>query len=128
MDHECGHQHRAHHDSRALDRVKSLIFGLLGIAVLAAAPAEQTFTGVITDSMCPDGDHSHMKMGPTDAECTKACVSIHDAMYVLYDGKQTYVLSDQKTPEKFAGKKVTVAGTLDAKTKTIQVDSIAAAK
>jgi len=29
-------------------------------------------------------------------------------------------------PEKFAAKKVTVTGTLDAKTKTIQVDSIAA--
>ena len=69
-----------------------------------------------------------MKMGPTDAECTKACITYHGSMYVLYDGKQTYVLSDQKTPEKFAGKKVTVAGTLDAKTKTIQVDSIAAAK
>jgi hypothetical protein len=47
---------------------------------------------------------------------------------VLYDGKAAYSLSDQKTPEKFAGKKVTVKGTLDAKTKTIQVDSIAAAK
>jgi len=108
--------------------VKSLIIGLLGIALLAAAPAKQTFTGVLTDSMCPGGDHSHMQMGPTNADCAKACVSIHDAMYVLYDGKQTYTLSDQKTPEKFAGKKVTVTGTLDAKTKTIRVDSIAAAK
>jgi hypothetical protein len=69
-----------------------------------------------------------MKMGPTDAECTKACVSIHGASYVLYDGKEVYTLSDQRTPEKFAGKKVTVTGTLDAKTKTIQVDSITAAK
>ncbi len=67
-------------------------------------------------------------MGPTDAECTKACVSIHGAAYVLYDGKQTYELSDQTTPEKFAAKKVTVTGTLDAKTKTIKVDSIIAAK
>jgi hypothetical protein len=49
-------------------------------------------------------------------------------MYVLSVGKEAYTLSDQKTPEKFAGKKVTVTGTLDAKTKTIQVDSIAAAK
>ena len=69
-----------------------------------------------------------MRMGPTDAECTKACVSIHGASYVLYDGKQVYTLSDQKTPEKFAGQKVTVTGTLDGKSKTIQVDSIAAAK
>jgi hypothetical protein len=108
--------------------VKLLIFGLLAIAALAAPPGKQTFTGVVTDSMCADGDHSHMRMGPADAECTTACVSIHGAMFVLYDGKKTYTLSDQKTPEKFAGKKVTVTGTLDAKTKTIQVDSIAAAK
>ena len=92
------------------------------------APAKQTFTGVVTDSMCSDGDHSQMRMGPTDAECTKACVDIHGAMYVLYDGKQTYTLSDQKAPEKLAGRRVTVTGTLDAKTKTIRVDSIAPAK
>ncbi len=102
--------------------------GLLAVLALAAAPGRQTFTGIISDSMCPDGDHSHMKMGPTDAECTKACVSIHGATYVLYDGKQTYDLSDQNTPEKFAAKRVTVKGTLDAKTKTIQVDSITLAK
>ena len=108
--------------------MKRLIFGLLAIAALALAAGKQTFTGVVTDSMCSDGDHSHMKMGPTDAECTTACVSIHGASYVLYDGKQTYTLSDQKTPEKFAGKKVMVTGTLDGKTKTIQVASITAAK
>lgn len=100
---------------------------LAAVAALAAPP-KQTFTGVITDSMCEDGDHSHMKMGPTDAECTKACVDIHGASYVLYDGKQTYKLSDQKTPEKFAGKKVAVTGTLDAKSKTIHVDSMAPAR
>ena len=37
-------------------------------------------------------------------------------------------LSDQRTPEKFAAQKVTVIGTLDPKTKTIQVDSITEAK
>jgi hypothetical protein len=108
--------------------MKALVLSLLIIAALAAAPAKRTFTGVITDSMCDNGDHSHMRMGPTDAECTTACVSIHGAAYVLYDGEDVYTLSDQRTPEKFAGKKVTVTGTLDAKTKTIQVDSITAAK
>jgi len=106
--------------------VKFSIFSLLAIAALAGAQGKQTFTGTITDSMCPTADHSQMKMGPTDAECTKACVSIHGAMYVLYDGKNVYELSDQKTPEKFAAKKVKVTGTLDAKTKTIKVDSITA--
>ena len=108
--------------------MKPSILSLLAIAVLSAAPGKQTFTGTITDSMCTTADHSQMKMGPTDADCTKACVSIHGATYVLYDGKNVYQLSDQKTPEKFAAKKVTVTGTLDAKTKTIKVDSITAAK
>jgi hypothetical protein len=108
--------------------MKSLIFSLLIISTLSATQGKRRFSGVVSDSMCPEGNHWRMRMGPTDAECTIACVSIHDAKYELYDGKQTYTLSDQKTPEKFAAKKVTVTGTLDPKTMTIQVDSIAAAK
>ena len=108
--------------------MKSFLLGLLATALFAAAADQHTFTGVITDSMCARADHSHMRMGPTDAECTIACVMIHDASYMLFDGKAAYTLSDQKTPEKFAGKKVTVKGTLNAKTNTIQVESIAAAK
>jgi hypothetical protein len=107
---------------------KSLVFTLLVAATFASAQGKQTFTGVITDSMCANNDHSQMQMGPTAAECTIACVRAHDAQYVLYDGKQAFTLSDQRTPEKFAGQKVTVRGTLDAKTKKIQVDSISAAK
>jgi Protein of unknown function (DUF5818) len=106
-----------------------LLFGaLFAVASLAAAPGQQTFIGVITDSMCPRGDHSRMRMGSTDAECTIACIDAHGAMYVLYDGKEAYTLSDQQKPEKFAGKRVRVVGRLDAKTKTIQVESITAAK
>ena len=108
--------------------MKHLILSLLAIGTLAAAQRKQTFTGVITDSMCATADHSKMQMGPTDAQCTVACIMEHGATYILYDGKQAYTLSDQRTPEKFAAQKVKVTGTLDAKTKTIQVDSITAAK
>jgi hypothetical protein len=108
--------------------MKSPMLSLLAMAVLAAAPGKQKFTGIVTDSMCAQADHSQMRMGPTDAECTVACVQAHGALYVLYDGKHAYTLSDQQTPEKFAGKKVTVTGTLDAKTAAIEVDSISAAK
>jgi uncharacterized protein DUF5818 len=112
----------------AMKRLGLILLALLAIVVLAVAQRKQTFTGVITDSMCDRADHSGMRMGPTDAECTVACVMVHGASYVLYDGKAAYTLSDQQTPEKFAGQKVTVTGTLDAKTKTIRVDSITAAK
>jgi hypothetical protein len=112
--------------------MKSLIVSLVLVAAFAAAQGKRKFTGVITDSMCSSADHKGMRMGPTDAECTIACVAAHGALYVLYDGKEVYTLSDQTAPEKFAGKKVTVTGTLDARTKTIHMDngagSIAAAK
>ena len=105
-----------------------LISILLALAFLSAAPGKQTFTGTITDDMCGNAGHAHMRMGPTDAECTLACIMAHGSTYVLYNGKDVYTLSNQRTSEKFAGQKVAVIGTLDAKTKTIQVESMTAAK
>lgn len=107
--------------------MRKVILGLI-IVALAVAQDKRTFTGVVTDSECAKGDHSSMRMGPTDAECVIACVGVHGASYVLFDGKDVYTLSDQKGPEKFAAKRVVVAGSLDAKTKIIRVDSIVAAK
>ena len=108
--------------------MRSLIVTLLAAASLSAAQGKQTFTGTITDDMCGNAGHARMRMGPTDAECTKACISAHGATYVLDDGKNVYTLSDQRTPEQFAAQKVRVVGTLNAKTRTIQVESIRAAK
>src|SRR5450432_2682358 len=99
--------------------MRNLAAILLAATVVAAAPVKHTFTGIITDDMCGKADHSQMRMGPTDAECTVACVNAHGALYVLYDGKQIYTLSDQQAPEKFAGKMVRIIGRLDDKTKTI---------
>ena len=94
---------------------------------MASAQGRHRFTGVITDSMCATADHSQMKMGSNDAECVIACIDDHGASYVLYDGKQVYFLSDQTTPEKFAGKKVVITGTLDPVKKILQVEKIALA-
>jgi hypothetical protein len=99
---------------------------LLPFLFSAALAAAATFTGTITDSMCAL-DHKSMNMG-ADADCVKACVKGHGAKYVLHDGKKAYKLSDQQTPEKYAGQKVTVTGTLYEKTGVIKVDAIAAAK
>jgi len=126
VDHERGHVDRAPHDSGRITTTKFLLAGLLaGTAI--AAPGKQTFTGVITDSECGAAGHSRMQMGPTDAECTYACIQAHGASYVLLVGKTVYNLSNQQLPEKFAGARVKVTGTLDAKTKTktIAVQSIA---
>ena len=108
--------------------MKPVLLGFFLVAAMAPAQNRQTFSGTITDDMCGSAGHASMRMGPTDAECTTLCVMLHDAKYVLFDGKNVYLLSDQATPEKFAAQKVTVVGTLDAKTRTITVASITAAK
>jgi hypothetical protein len=99
---------------------------LLSVLPLVAGQAEQTFVGTISDDMCAL-DHTAMRMGPTDAECTHACVEEHDAAYVLVDGSAVFRLSDQRAAKPFAGKKVKVAGKLDKATNTITVGSISAA-
>jgi hypothetical protein len=113
-----------------------LIVSVLGLVSLATqsthaplgAQSPQAFVGVITDDMCAKDGHETMRMGPNDAECTKACVEAHGAEYVLADGTNVYTLSDQKTPAQFAGQRVRVTGTLNATTRAIQVQSISAAK
>jgi len=107
--------------------IKTIATALISTALLCAAPAAEKFTGTITDDMCGAENHAGMKMG-TDEKCVTECVKGMNAKYALNDGKDIYVLSDQKTPAKFAAKKVTVTGTLDAKTKTIKVEKIEAAK
>ena len=92
-------------------------------ALLASAADQKTYSGVITDTMCGK-DHAAMKVSP-DSKCVVECVR-HDKnnKYALFDGKNVYVLSDQKSPEQFAGQKVKIAGTLYEKTKILKVVSI----
>ena len=104
--------------------MQALIFGFLWIGALAAGESQQTFIGQVTDSECANANHSQMQMGSTDAECARACIFAHGALYVLYDGNEVYRLSDQLASEEFAGRKVRVTGRLDSETQTIKMGSI----
>jgi hypothetical protein len=113
--------------SRRIDRFAAAIPVLL--AVLAAAPAtprKQTLIGIVSDNMCAQTGHAAMRMGPTDAECTVACVDVHGALFVLVSGKDVYTFSDQQLPSKFAGRKVRASGTVEnvKGEKVFRVDSI----
>lgn len=100
--------------------MKTICFTImLAAAAIAAKPG--TFTGVITDTMC-GASHDMMKGHPA-SECVQMCVK-GQSSYALYDGKNVFNLSDQKTPAKFAAQRVKVTGTLDEKSKTIKVSSI----
>jgi hypothetical protein len=92
-------------------------------ALCLAAGGPKKYTGVITDEMC-SGDHK--EMGGTDpAKCTLECVKSMHSKYALKSGSKVWVLSDQKTPEQYAGKKVVVTGNVEGK--QLQVVSIAPA-
>ena len=103
--------------------MKGFTLILAAAATLLAGGSAQTFTGTITDSMCV-ANHAMMHVSP-DAKCVRECAKAGgNVKYVLYDGKTAYKLSDQQTPEQFAGQKVSVTGTLFAKTGIIQVEKI----
>ncbi len=104
--------------------MKTLFAAVLGTALLwSAADRQQSFTGVITDTMC-GADHKSMNVAP-DSKCVVECVK-HGSKYALLVGSNVYVLSDQQTPEKFAAQKVKVTGALDERTKILRADKIEA--
>jgi len=99
----------------------------LTLILFAALLQAGTFTGVITDSMCAE-NHKVMKIAP-DEKCVRDCIKMDKATrYALLSGKKVYKLSDQKTPEAFAAKKVVITGKLFEKTGIIQVEKIELAK
>ena len=86
-----------------------------------------SYKGVITESMCLT-NHKAMNMG-SDPDCIRQCVKTGQGVrYVLWNGQTAYKLSDQQTPEKFAGQKVTITGTLYQRTAILKVDRIQAVK
>jgi 3-methyladenine DNA glycosylase AlkD len=108
--------------------MKRAILGMVfASAIAAAAEKAQTFTGVITDTMC--GTKHTMGIKPDD-KCVRECVKMDPKKwkYALLVGNEMYVLSDQQTPEKFAAQKVKVTGTLYEKTKILKADKIEAAE
>ena len=91
------------------------------ITMLLALALSETFTGVVTETMC-GAKHTMMKDQPDD-KCIKMCVK-GSSEYALFDGQNVFKLSDQSKPAKFSAQKVKVTGTLDQKTKIIKVTSI----
>jgi len=102
--------------------MRSFLLSLLLTAVAMHAHAAETFTGVITDTMCGAKPHTMMK-NHTAPECVKMCTK-GPYVYALFDGATVMKLSDQKTSARYAAQKVKVTGTYDEKSKTIKVASI----
>jgi hypothetical protein len=91
----------------------ALLFTAAGLC--AAANAPKTFTGVIHDNRC------------VGSNCATQCPITKNPVYTLQSGEDAWVLSDQKSPARYAGKKVIVTGTVGADNK-LRVISIAPAR
>src|SRR5207249_9068502 len=87
----------------------SIAIALLGLVLAAsgfAQEAAQTFTGVVSDSMC-----GKKHMAKDAAQCTRACVK-SGSDYALFVGDKVYTLKGDKTAiDQFAGKPALVTGT-----------------
>jgi hypothetical protein len=108
--------------------MKLILFVIALLAVSASGmDSQQVYTGVITDTMC-GADHSHMGVNP-EPKCVRECVRAGTHKYALLTAdKKLMVLSDQATPEKYAGQNVKVTGTLYQKTGILKVTKIEAAR
>ena len=97
----------------------AVLSALLMPALRMANAAPQTFTGVISDSMCKQ---KHMMPGKTDAQCVEECVKA-GASYILVSGDKIYTLNAKSgLISPYAGKKVQIEG--DLKNNTITVTTI----
>jgi hypothetical protein len=96
---------------------------LIGARLVIASPTtkEGIWTGIVTDTITAAVD--------TEPARVTENVREHGALYAFLDYKtqRVYVLKPQNLAAPFAGKAVTVKGTIDNATITINVTSITAA-
>jgi hypothetical protein len=86
------------------------------------AVAEQTFSGMITDSQC-SARHDRYS-GKRPADCTRMCVR-NGSKYILVNGDQKNILEGNELAlDHLAGQRATVTGTLNGD--TIKVSSATA--
>jgi len=105
------------------NRTKLVAALLFALGSTVAVAQQKSLTGTLTDSMCGT---SHIAKDKTPAECTRMCVK--DGMkYALAVDKKLYTLEGHEAElAKLAGQKVTVKGTTNDGTVTVQ--SVVAAK
>ena len=110
--------------------MKSLFFASVLAFGTAGFAADQTVTGMITDSMCKM-NHAMMQKGAnkmSDHDCTVACVK-SGQKYVLTSGDKVYQIENQSFAglEKNAGSPVKATGEVGSDGKTIILSKIAPA-
>ncbi len=108
---------------------RPLVFGLsslvglwsLVLGLWSPVFADETWTGVISDSMCVRKHESGAEgQETTDSDCTRDCVR-GGSKYVLIAGEHVYAIANQDHPAlaAHAGSSVRVTGTLEGDSITV---------
>lgn len=111
---------------RILSRTAVLTLALAaGLAPLAlrAAQALTNYTGTVSDDMCGVSHSDMAAKGMSDADCVRMCVK-GGSPYALVVGQRSYTLKTTNKQQdtildKYAGKRVTIAGVLHGTTLTV---------
>ena len=110
--------------------MKKLLFATAFVGLSALFAADQTVTGVISDSMCAM-NHGKMQKGDhklSDHDCTVACVKMMGQKYVLAADDKVYQIANQDFAglEKSAGSTVQATGQVSADGKLISLANLTA--
>ncbi len=96
---------------------KLAALAVLTLSMATVSAFAESFTGVVADSMCAKNAAKAGSAG--HAACAKKCID-GGSPAVLVVGDKVYKVSNPDTLTAFAGKTVTVDGTLDADTITVK--------
>jgi hypothetical protein len=90
---------------------------VLSLSFATAGAFAQSFTGVVSDAMC--AKNPAKASSPAHAACAQKCIKMGSPA-VLIVGSKVYNVSNPDKLDPFAGKTVTVDGTLTNGTLTVK--------
>ena len=96
---------------------KLLAASIVSLSFLSVSAMAQTFTGVVSDSMCAKSDLAKAST-PAHEACAQKCIKMGSPA-VLIVGTKIYNVSNSSKLNAFAGKTVTVNGKLAGDTITV---------
>jgi hypothetical protein len=89
---------------------KLVAISILSVSFLSASAAmAESYTGVVSDAMCAKDVAKASK--PEHAACAKKCIGMGEPA-VLIVGEKVYKVTNPKKLDAYAGKTVTVNGTM----------------
>ncbi len=97
---------------------KLLAVSIVSLSFLSVSAMAQTFHGVVSDAMCAHNNLAKAST-PGHADCAEKCIKMGSPA-VLIVGTKIYTVANSSKLNAFAGKTVTVDGTVAGDTITVK--------